>query len=76
MQIDAFCEVDDFKRQIDDWIRTFRATRPIPGTSGPMIPGDPERAAEAERRVSGIPLVGPVVDDLRRIAAETGIPFD
>lgn len=76
MQIDAFCEVDDFKRQIDDWIRTFRATEPIPGTGGPLIPGDPEREAESERRVSGIPLVGPVVDDLRSISKETGIPFD
>lgn len=76
MQIDAFIEPDEFKRQIDDWIRTFRATNPSPGTSGPLIPGDPEREAEKIRSEQGIPLVAAVVNDLRAIAAETGIPFD
>jgi hypothetical protein len=45
MRIDGFVDVDEFKRQIDDLIRTFRATRPAPGTSGPLLPGDPEREA-------------------------------
>ena len=75
-RIDAFIDPDDFKRQIDDWIRTFRATRPAPGTDGPLIPGDPERAAEAIRRTEGIPLLMPVVEDLRFLAKATGIPFD
>jgi len=46
MRIDGFIEADEFKRQIDDFIRTFRATKPAPGTNGPLIPGDPEREAE------------------------------
>ena len=33
-----------------------------------MIPGDPEREAEAIRSKQGIPLVPAVVDDLRDIA--------
>lgn len=41
-----------------------------------MIPGDPERVAEAERRATGIPLLAAVVADLRDIAGRTGIPFD
>lgn len=76
MRIDAFVDPDEFKRQIDDWIRTFRATKPQPGTPGVVIPGDPERAAEAERSQQGIPLVMPVVMDLRDISQRTGIPFD
>ncbi len=76
LRIDAFIDPDQFKRQIDDWIRTFRATRPAPGSDGPLIPGDPERACEAERGVRGIPLVPAVVDDLRDLGAHTGIPFD
>jgi LDH2 family malate/lactate/ureidoglycolate dehydrogenase len=75
-RIDAFIDPGEFKRQIDDYIRTLRATRPAPGTSGPLIPGDPERASEEERVKSGIPLVMPVVEDLRHISRETGIPFD
>nr|WKN37083.1 Ldh family oxidoreductase [Tunicatimonas sp. TK19036] len=75
LQIDGFIEPDEFKRQIDDWIRTFRKTKPAPGTNGPLIPGDPEREAEAIRSKEGIPLLQPVVDDLLDIAKQTGIPF-
>jgi LDH2 family malate/lactate/ureidoglycolate dehydrogenase len=41
-----------------------------------VIPGDPERQAEAERRVTGVPLLPAVVADLRDISARTGIPFE
>jgi L-2-hydroxycarboxylate dehydrogenase (NAD+) len=75
LRIDAFIEKDEFKRQIDDFIRTLRKTRPAPGTAGPLIPGDPEREAEATRRRDGIPLVPAVVDELRDISRQTGIPL-
>lgn len=75
-RIDGFIDPDAFKQQIDDWIRTFRATKPAPGTNGPLIPGDPEREAEQLRRTEGIPLLMPVVDHLREMARQTGIPFD
>src|SRR5258705_9991631 len=64
LRIDAFIDTDEFKRQIDDMVRTLRKTRPAPGTEGPLIPGDPEREAEAIRRSEGIPLVTAVVDEL------------
>jgi L-2-hydroxycarboxylate dehydrogenase (NAD+) len=74
--IDGFIDPDEFKRQIDDLIRTFRATKPAPGTGGPLIPGDPEREVETIRTKQGIPLVMPVIEDLRDIAERTGVPFD
>jgi L-2-hydroxycarboxylate dehydrogenase (NAD+) len=76
MQIDGFIDKDEFKKQIDEWIRVFRKTKPAPGTKGPLIPGDPEREAEAMRRKGGIPLIKPVVDDLLDISRKTGIPFE
>lgn len=76
MRIDGFIEADEFKRQMDDYIRTFRATKPAPGTNGPLIPGDPEREAEKVRRKNGVPLVLAVVNDLREISKKTGVPFD
>jgi L-2-hydroxycarboxylate dehydrogenase (NAD+) len=76
MQIEAFIDPDEFKQQIDQWIQVFRHTRAQPGTQGVVIPGDPERLAEQERSVSGIPLVLPVVEELRDISRQTGIPFD
>jgi LDH2 family malate/lactate/ureidoglycolate dehydrogenase len=76
LQIDGFIEKDEFKRQVDDWIRVFRRTKPAPGTQGPLIPGDPEREAEALRSKEGIPLIEPVVNDLLDISQKTRIPFD
>ena len=76
LRIDGFIDPDAFRRQIDEWVRTFRATKPAPGTSGVVIPGDPERLAEAERRVTGVPLSPAVVTDLRDISARTGVPFE
>jgi len=75
MQIDGFIEKDAFKKQIDEWIRVFRNTKPAPGTNGPLIPGDPEREAEFQRSKQGIPLIKPVVDDLLDISRQIGIPF-
>ena len=49
---------------------------PAPGTDGPLVPGDPERAAETARAAQGIPLVMPVVEDLRTISRATGIALD
>ncbi len=76
MRIDGFIDPNEFKRQIDDLVRTFRATKPAPGTNGPLIPGDPEREAELVRKRDGIPLVMPVIEDLRDIAKHTAIPFE
>jgi L-2-hydroxycarboxylate dehydrogenase (NAD+) len=62
--------------QTDEWIPVFRNTKPAPGTNGPLIPGDPEREAEAIRNKEGIPLLKLVVDDLLDISKKTGIPFE
>ena len=76
MRIDGFIEPDEFKRQIDDWIRTYRATKPQPGSPGVVVPGDPEREAEELRATEGVPLVMPVVEELKDISSKTGVPFD
>jgi LDH2 family malate/lactate/ureidoglycolate dehydrogenase len=75
-RIDGFTDPDTFKSQIDEWRRTFRATKPAPGTTGPLIPGDPERHAEEIHLKEGVPLLAPVLQELRRISAASGIPFD
>jgi LDH2 family malate/lactate/ureidoglycolate dehydrogenase len=76
MRIDAFMDVDVFKGRVDEWIRSFRATTPAEGTRGPLIPGDPERDAEADRRANGVPLIGAVVEELREISRRSGVPFE
>lgn len=76
LRIDGFIDPDEFKRQVDDWVRTIRGTRPAVGTPGPVIPGEPNRRAEEKRRVDGVPVILPVVEQLRRLSAAAGVPFD
>ena len=49
-QVAAFADPEEFGRQVGDWICTLRATRSAAGTSGPMIPSDPNRRGEEVRR--------------------------
>jgi L-2-hydroxycarboxylate dehydrogenase (NAD+) len=76
MRIDAFRPASDFKKNMDQWISRFRAAKTSEGFEKLIIPGDPEREMEAERKNSGIPLLGPVVDDLRFLSEKFGIAFE
>lgn len=75
MRVDGFRPLTDYQQHIDNWIRRFRATQPAEGHERVLIPGDPERASEAERRQSGIPLLPPVVEDLREVGKALGVAF-
>jgi L-2-hydroxycarboxylate dehydrogenase (NAD+) len=74
-QVAAFIDPQEFGRQVDDWIRTMRGTRPAAGTTGPLIPGDPNRRAEEARRKDGVPVIRPVVEALERVSEATGVPL-
>jgi L-2-hydroxycarboxylate dehydrogenase (NAD+) len=75
MRIDGFRPADEFKKHMDQWIERFRSAKPINGEQKVLIPGDPEREAEAERLANGIPLHEAVVKDLKEIALKYDIPF-
>jgi L-2-hydroxycarboxylate dehydrogenase (NAD+) len=68
MRIDAFRPAGEFKEHMDRWIQRFRSAKTAEGFEKVLIPGDPEREMEEERKTKGIPLLGPVVDDLRYLA--------
>ena len=77
MRVDAFRPAGEFKNHMDNWIRRFRSAKPVPGEDQVLIPGDPERFEEAERRTTGIPLLPAVVDDLKSLAKKYSVadPF-
>jgi L-2-hydroxycarboxylate dehydrogenase (NAD+) len=74
MRVDAFRPADEFKRHMDTWIERFRAAEGIDGQRV-LIPGDPERETEAERRRTGIPVYESVVQELKTLAERFGVPF-
>lgn len=73
MRIDAFRPAEEFKQHMDNWINRFRNAKPAPGYDRVLIPGDPEREYEAERKEKGIPIVSSVVEDLKTVGSRFGI---
>lgn len=74
MRVDAFRPAEDFTNDMDKWIRRFRSAKAVEGKQV-LIPGDPERELEAIRRVEGIPLLEPVVEDLQSLASRFQLDF-
>ncbi len=75
MRIDAFRPADEFKKNMDQWLRRFREAKPIDPQEKVLVPGDPERRVEGERLGGGIPLLQPVVDDLTALGHKLDIFF-
>jgi LDH2 family malate/lactate/ureidoglycolate dehydrogenase len=73
MRVDGFRPAEDFKQHLDNWIGRFKSAKTVDPSKKVIIPGEPEFAFEKERRISGIPLVEPVVLDLNELADKLGI---
>ncbi len=77
-RIDAFRDPEEFFADLGAMLAELRATPPAPGheATGVLVPGDPEIRAEALNRRMGVPVRPPVVEELRALAGELGVPFD
>jgi len=73
MRIDAFRPASEFKQEMDRWISRFREATPLHPEQKVLIPGDPERIMETERRLEGIPLYNSVVTELQALALRLDI---
>ena len=75
MRTDAFRPAEEFKSNMDHWIRTFRQARPARGRDKVLIPGDPERMAEAVNIKTGVPLLGKVKEELIQLCKELNVTY-
>src|SRR4051812_37073526 len=75
MRIDAFRPAEDFKMNMDQWLRRFRDASAIHPENRVLVPGDPERELESLRAVNGVPLLQPVIDDLKALGEKLDIFF-
>lgn len=76
MRIDGFRPKEEFKENMDTWIKRFRDTEPLPEEERVLVPGDPERETEAIRRKEGIPVASSVVKDFKALAVKFGMELD
>ncbi len=75
MRIDAFRPAADFKQHMDCWISRFRQTLPVDPEQPVLVPGDPERITEAERKTNGIPVNNQVIAELEELGAALSVRF-
>jgi LDH2 family malate/lactate/ureidoglycolate dehydrogenase len=68
MRIDAFRDAASFKKDMDQWLKRFRQAKPAKDFDQVLVPGDPERIMEFDRKMNGIPLMHAVVEDLAFLA--------
>ena len=76
MRIDAFRPADEFKKHMDKWIRRFRSAKTVEDQPKVIIPGDPEREMESLRMNKGIPLLNPVIEDLKFLGEKFKVQFE
>jgi len=76
MRIDAFRPAVEFKKHMDKWIRRFRSAKTVDDQPKVIIPGDPEREMENVRMKNGIPLLKPVIEDLKFLGEKFGVQLE
>jgi LDH2 family malate/lactate/ureidoglycolate dehydrogenase len=65
----------EFKKHMDKWIRRFRSAKTVEDQPSVIIPGDPEREMEKTRMNNGIPLLKPVIEDLKFLSERFQVDF-
>lgn len=73
LNVAAFMPVAQFKRRMDERIRSIKDSERLPGVEEILMPGERELKLERERRISGIPLSVAVLDQVAAVAREMGV---
>ena len=72
----AFRPAAEFKADMDRLIRELKSTPPVEGESRVYVAGEIEFETADERSERGIPLHSSVLNGLRDVAAQLGVPYD
>lgn len=73
-KIDAFTDVEGFKDDLDQYMKTLSESKPAPGQDKVTYAGLPEYEEEIERLEMGIPYHPEVIDWFKSISAELQLP--
>lgn len=76
INISSFCDVGEFKKDVDSAIRQLKAARPIANAETIRMPGEKEYILEKERLHNGIPLHRNIINSLYKLAAALDINLE
>lgn len=72
MRIDGFRPMEEYNKNIEQWIERFKSSPAIEGKKV-LIPGEPETIEHAIRLQNGIALTDAVIKDLKGLGEKLGI---
>ncbi len=70
--IAAFTDLEEFKQDMDAYLKLLRESKPAPGEERVVYPGIPEHEEELVRKEKGIPYHPEVIDWFKGICDELG----
>lgn len=73
MRIDLFADPEDFKRNMDAYVRAVHQLAPLPGFDRSLMPGGPEAERERAYREEGVPFGDRHREQMEALAEELGI---
>jgi L-2-hydroxycarboxylate dehydrogenase (NAD+) len=73
VNISAFMDVGDFKKQVDVVISEMHGSPTLPGVDRVRLPGEGTHAAYADRSANGIPLPDPLIEGLAKVADDLAV---
>jgi len=76
IRVDAFRPAEEFKRDMDRLIRELKSTPPLDGQERVYVAGEIEFETAEERAANGIPLLSSILEGLRDVGEQVGVPYD
>ncbi|HSN20002.1 MAG TPA: Ldh family oxidoreductase [Usitatibacter sp.] len=76
LAIESFEPLAEFESRMERLVAELKSAPLAPGCDEVFYPGEIEARHDAKGRREGLALPDATVEDLRRIAGETGVPFD
>jgi uncharacterized oxidoreductase len=75
LRIEAFTGRDDFKKEVEQFIRFLKSSRQMPGSTGIRMPGEIEYELRRRRETEGILVDDETWNQLSRTAQTLGVDF-
>ena len=73
IDIEAFCDAQEFKREIDSVWAEMKSSPLLPGFEEIRLPGERSHNVEVDRRANGVPIHEALDKALATLAGELGI---
>ncbi|TFH10128.1 MAG: Ldh family oxidoreductase [Candidatus Atribacteria bacterium] len=76
LKVDLFRPAEEFKADMDELIQRIKGGAKTPGHDRIYIHGEKEFSHAERCATNGVPVIAPVVDALKAVGEQIGVPFD